>query len=152
MEGIVVINERINGKAGGVLDRIFPADTGGKLLVCPHPISNYFYLFDKAGPEFAEIISASGIPSIQQVAVGKDNPSRINGLIGIFMGAAVHARSIINDDAAHHSRVDGGRVRSELASVRGENAVDLCADNSLVAGEFCLPHPEPHSLPSLHWP
>ena len=46
------------------------------------------------------------------------------------MHAAVHARSIVDDNTAHHGRADTGWVRREYTPIRLQYLVHLCTHDT----------------------
>ena len=70
------------------------------------------------------------VACVQHGSVRQHDAGGDEHFVTVGMGAAVHARSVVHDDAAHHGRFHRGGVGGELASVRRENLVYPLTDDA----------------------
>ena len=117
VEWVVVDNERADVEACNVLDAVFELYSLRQFLVRPDAVSELFYLLDKVGMSLPELLFALFVASVEDGAVGENQPCTDHHAVAVGMYATVHARGIVADDAANHGAADGGRVGTEHPSV-----------------------------------
>ena len=135
IDGILMIEQGIDGVAGGVLEPVLVADLGGKLGVRQHfgaqggePVQQLRALGRKGG-------AAVGITALQHGAIGQQQGHGVQGVVAVVGGAAAHAARVVGGDAAKLAGVDGGGIRPNLAPQRRQIAVGIGADHPGLQGD-----------------
>lgn len=105
------------------------------------------------GTHLEEGGAALGAGSVQHSAVDQDDAQVAHGVVGVLRHSAAHPTGIVGDNATYHARVDGGGVRPNLVNVvqvvllgvRGQDAVNLPADESGLHRDLLASILKPHS-------
>jgi hypothetical protein len=95
------------------------------------------------GVRLGERSAARGIRGVEHAAVGKHSAQVAQRVVRVLAHAAAHAAAVVRDHAADHAAVDRRGVRADLVLhrglvalvVRGEDAVDLAADEARLDGD-----------------
>ena len=135
IDGILMIEQGIDGVAGGVLEPVLVADLGGKLGVRQH--------LGAQGGEPREQFRAScrkggatvGITALQHGAIGQQQGHGVQCVIAVMGGAAAHAARVVGGDATQLAGIDGGGIRPNLAPQRRQIAVGIGADHPGLQGD-----------------
>ncbi len=130
LEGIGVPKEGKKVEPGDVFDAVFFLDAGGKLLICNYFLSKGGDSSDDLGMDFHELIPALGGAGIENGPVGEDEAGGRKHPVAVEFDAAAHSGGIIHHNAADHAATDTRRIRSEMASVFSEDAVDFGPDKA----------------------
>ena len=149
VERVVVGYERAKVQTRHVLYTTFITYARGQFLVGPDAVTQVFHFLQELGVALPELLTALFVAGVQDGAVGQYDACRNHHAVAVGMYATVHARGIIDDDAAHHGRPDGGRVRREDASVRLQNLVYTGADDARLQADGVLMLSELIFLPVL---
>ncbi len=135
IDGVLMVEQGIDGVAGGVLEPVLVANFGGKLGIRQHfgaqggePGQQLRALGRKGG-------AALGIAALQHGAIGQQQGHGVQGVIAVMGGAAAHAARVVGGDAAELAGVDGGGIRPNLAAQRGQIAVGIGADHPGLQGD-----------------
>ncbi len=135
IDGVLMVEQGIDGVAGGVLEPVLVANFGGKLSVRQHlgaqggePREQLRAFGRKGG-------AALGIAALQHGAIGQQQGHGVQGVIAVVGGAAAHAARVVGGDAAKLAGVDGGGVRPNLAPQRRQIAVGIGADHPGLQGD-----------------
>ena len=86
--------------------------------------------FDKFRVRLLEFAARAFVAGVEHGAVGKDNASRNEFFVAVGVGAAVHSRSIVDNNTSDHSRLLRSRVGRENFAVWLEDFVDTFADDA----------------------
>ncbi len=136
VEGVDVVHQGVEAVAGGVLDLEFVSDPFGHGRVGLDPPGQFVQPVQHAAVGCCEGLSAVGIAGIQNGAVRQHDTHAVHGLVAVLGGAAAHARGVVGGNAADHGGVDRRRVRADLASVRGQDAIGPGADDARLEPDF----------------
>ena len=135
IDGVLMVEQGIDGVAGGVLEPVLVANFGGKLGIRQHfgaqggePGQQLRALGRKGG-------AAVGIAAVQHVTIGQQQGHGVQGVIAVVGGAAAHAARVVGGDATELAGVDGGRIRPNLAPQRRQIAVGIGADHPGLQGD-----------------
>lgn len=128
--GVGEYGKRQQVEAGDVFDGIFIADALAQFAVGLDFVADGLDVGDEAAHGGMQLGAGTGAVGggVDHSAVGKDDARRAYYLVGIGMCAAVHARGIVDDDAAHHGRSLRRGVGGEHASVGTQDFVYSRAD------------------------
>ena len=135
IEGVLEANERQDVEAGYVLDRVFVAYAGRPVRIGQDQLADVLDFFQEFGMGLGEALAALGVAGVKNCAVGQDDSRRFEDAVAVGVRAAVHARGIIYDDAAHHGRLFRGGVGGEHTAVGGQNLADARADDARLQGD-----------------
>ena len=80
--------------------------------------------------------TAYRVSSVEHSPVGQYNARRKHHFVTVGMGATVHARGIVHNDASHHGALYGSRVWGELASIGGKEFIDPLSHNTRLKGNL----------------
>ncbi len=134
IDGVLMIEQSIDGVAGGVFEPVLVANFGGKLGVRQHlgaqggePRQQPRAFGRKGG-------AALRIATLQHGAIGQQQGHGVQGVVAVVGGAAAHAARVVGGDAAQLAGVDGGRIRPNLAPQRRQIAVGIGADHPGLQG------------------
>ena len=72
---------------------------------------------------FPELPAALLVARVQHRAVGENQSCTHHHTVAVGMHATVHARGIVDHDAAHHCRTDRGGIRREHTVVRLQDLI-----------------------------
>ncbi|MNC10901.1 hypothetical protein D3C75_585820 [compost metagenome] len=116
IDRVLMVDQGIDGIAGGVLEPVLVADLGSKRLVRQH--------LGAQGGEPREQLRAFGrkggaamrIATVQHGAIGQQQGHGMQGVIAVVGGAAAHAARVVGGDAAKLAGVDRRRIRPNLAA------------------------------------
>ena len=137
VEGVFVIDQRIEAVAGGVLDLELVADAFGQLGVVACVAAQAFQFAKQDGVGFGKGIAAQRVLGIEHGAVGQHHAQAGQRLVAVLRGAAAHAGGVVGGNAANFGRADGCRVRPDFFAMRRQPTIDLAPDD---------PRPDAHFL------
>ena len=123
VERVVVGEKRTQVQTGNVLDTVFQCDAVGQLLVGPHAVAQCLDLGDELGMTLPEIFLALLVASVNNRSVGEDKARAHHHAVAVGMHATVHARGVVDHDAAYHRTAYRGRVGREHTAVGLEDLV-----------------------------
>ncbi len=130
VQWLVVVNQRIERKAGGVLQSVLVADLRRQFGIGAGFAAQLGQLLKQRGVAVAERGNAGGIFAVDHGAVGQHDAQPGEGFVGVLRRAAAHAAGIVGDDAADLGGIDRGRIRADLALERCEHGVGIGADDA----------------------
>ncbi|KAF5033189.1 hypothetical protein DSECCO2_609370 [anaerobic digester metagenome] len=130
VERVLEIHEGVDAVAGGVFDLELAADAFGERRIGQDFRADGSQFRQERGVGHGEACPGNRVGGVQAVAVDEDELCRFHGLVAVFRGAAAHARGVVGGDAADHAGADGGRVRADLAAVRGQGDIGVRADDA----------------------
>ena len=130
VERVVIGNERTQVQTRHVLNAIFGTNARCQLLVGTHTVAQVLNLLQELGVRAGKLLAALLVACIEHRAVGQDDAGRDHHAVAVGMHATVHARRVVDDDAAHHGRADAGRIGREHAAVGFQYLVDLAAHDT----------------------
>ena len=130
VEGVGEVDKRRDIQSGDILDAVFASDALGQFVVGHDAVAQGLDVAHKLRMALAEGLSAVGVASVEDGAVGQHDAHREHLAVAIGVRAATHARGIVDDDAAHHGRVFRGRVGGERAAQWSQDLVDLRAHDA----------------------
>ena len=135
-KGIIEIHQGVEAVARGIFNLEFMADAitqfriGLDLIMqIRKPLKDFGFLTFKFPPALV-------ITGVQHGPVVEDQTNVGDGFIGIFRHPAAHARGVVPHDPADAGRVDGGRVRSDLATEFRQPDIGPAADDPGFQGDF----------------
>ncbi len=130
VDGPIEVDEGVERVPGGVLRQVLAPnscrDVGQRsdlALERQEPVEQRWF----GGPErFVGVV----LRRVDDCAGRQDEHEGLERVIGILRDAAAHSARVVGEDASHHARVDGGRVRPDLGAKRPEPRVDGGADGT----------------------
>ncbi|MND98602.1 hypothetical protein D3C80_909620 [compost metagenome] len=116
IDRVLMVEQSIDGIAGGVLEPVLVANFGGKLGVRQH--------FGAQGREPGQQLrargrkggAAVGIAAVQHGTIGQQQGHGVQSVVAVVGGAAAHAARVVGGDAAKLAGVDRRRIRPNLAA------------------------------------
>ena len=132
---VIVGDERPQVQACDVLDAVFLADTVSQRLVGADAVAQGLDARDEVRMALAERLAARLVTRVEHGAVGQHQTRRQQHAVTVSMGAAVHARGVVGDDAAHHRRADARGVGREDASQGFQDLVHSRAHDAGLQGD-----------------
>ena len=132
---VVIGDQGPQVQARHVLDAVFLADAVGQRLVGADAVAQGFNLGDEVGMALPEGLAAGRIARVEHGAVGQHQARRDEHAVAVGVCAAVHARGVVGDDAAHHGRADAGGVGREHAPQRFQDLVHPCPHEAGLQGD-----------------
>ena len=130
VEGVVKAYERQDVETCHVLDGIFIFYALAELPVLAHLVAQVYDLLNKLWLLLGKLFLALLVASVEHGSVGQHNACREKHLVAVGVCAAVHARCVVHDDAAHHGALYRCRVWSKLSAIRTQQIVDTLADDA----------------------
>ena len=121
----VVIHERVQAVAHRVLQCEVLLDGGYRFLVLAHPPLQLLKLCDELRLLPRELRLRVLVRRIDHGAGREHKGHGLDGVVGVELRAAGHARRVVRNHAAQRGRALGRGVRPNLAAVRREVRVDL---------------------------
>ena len=132
--GVVETDKRQQIESGYVFDGVFVTDAFGQFFVGAYFVAQYADAADEVAMGHFEGSAADGISGIQQGAVHQDDAGGNKHFVAVGMRAAIHAGSIVHDDAAHHGAFHRGGIGGKLATVGGQQLVYTLSDDARLEG------------------
>ena len=117
-----------------ILDAVFLADAVGKRLIGTDAVTQCLNFGEKVGMALFEGFTTHCVACVKHGAIGQHQASGDEHAVTVGMRAAVHARSVVGNDTAHHRRAYAGRIGREHAAQGFQNLVDLCPNNTGLQG------------------
>ncbi len=133
-ERVVETDKRQQIESGYVFDGVFVTDAFGQFFVGAYFVAQYADAADEVAMGHFEGSAADGISGIQQGAVHQDDAGGNKHFVAVGMRAAIHAGSIVHDDAAHHGAFHRGGIGGKLATVGGQQLVYTLSDDARLEG------------------
>jgi hypothetical protein len=130
VDGALVVEEGVEGVAGGVLGLVLLADAGGE---CGAGFDFGLEVKEsgaEGGLEEAEEVVGVGVGGVDLGAGGEDEGEGLEGVIGVLDDAAAHAAGVVGEDAAHTATGDGGGVGADLLAIEAEGVVGVLTDDA----------------------
>ena len=124
LDGTVVVEERVEAVAHGVLDRVAAPEVGRDVRAAQFVADPLEHL-DKGRLAAAQFVVCVDGARVDHGARRQHHRHRLDGAVGVLLGAAGHAGGVVGDHAADGACDLGGRVGPELALVGRKRAVDL---------------------------
>ncbi|OPZ67582.1 MAG: hypothetical protein BWY83_02572 [bacterium ADurb.Bin478] len=112
---IVKIQQRIEAIAHRIFHFVFTANPGGQLGIVAHPLGQSGNALQQISVARLKRSDRVRVAGVEQSAVAQDQTQGGQGMIAVLFCAAAHAAGVIDNDAADHGRVDGGRIRADLS-------------------------------------
>ncbi|MNO96337.1 hypothetical protein D3C76_880040 [compost metagenome] len=134
IDGVFMVEQGIDGVAGGVLEPVLVANFDGKLGVRQHLGAQGSEPREQLRAPGSKGDAAVGIAALQHCAIGQQQGHGVQCVIAVVGGAAAHAARVVGGDAAKLAGVDGGGIRPNLAPQRGQIAVGIGADHPGLQG------------------
>mmetsp|Transcript_29609 Transcript_29609/g.62947 ORF Transcript_29609/g.62947 Transcript_29609/m.62947 type:complete len:1140 (-) Transcript_29609:283-3702(-) len=152
------IHQRVDGVAGGALDRELLLDQSDELLVGLHLGRQLADLLQQRRVRLLKGLHTSGVGRVQHRAIDEDQPQVLDGVIRVLGHAAAHAARVVRNDAADHARLDARWIRANLVLilqlvdvlVPREKLVHLPTDQARLDCDLLAPVPDlvvPEVLP-----
>ena len=133
--GSLEIDEGVQAVAARVLGREFPADAAREPLVAADLVAQGGELRVQLRPRPPQRRVRVGLPGLDHDTVGEQHGHGVERVVAVLGDAATHAGRVVGEDAADHGRVDRGRVGPDPGAVRGEQAVQVAADDAGLAAD-----------------
>ena len=130
VQRLVVVDQRIERKAGGVLQPVLVADLRGQFGIGAGFAAQLGQLLEQGGVALAERGNAGGILAVDHGAIGQHDAQAGECFVGVLRRTAAHAAGIVGDDAADLRGIDRGRIRADLALERCQHGVGVGADDA----------------------
>ncbi len=127
VHGPVVVEERVQAVAGGVLARELAADPLRERFVPPYLVAQRGEAAPEVGAVMAEAIVGLRPRRVDEGAVGEDHGQGVQGVIAVLDDPAAHPRRVVVQDAAHHRRIDGRGIRPQARAGRRKQPVHVGA-------------------------
>ena len=118
IERVIKLNERKDIQSHYIFDGILLPDAFGELFVGSHTVAKRFDTPDEIGMGVGEISFTCFITGIEQRSIAQYQSGGTNHSIAVMMNPATHSGSIVEDDAADHSRFHGSRIGRKLSPQR----------------------------------
>ncbi len=134
IDGVLMIEQGIDGVAGGVLEPVLVANFRGKLGVRQHLGAQGGEPREQLRAPGRQGGAAVGIAALQHGAIGQQQRHGVQGVVAVVGGAAAHAARVVGGDATQLAGVDGGRIRPNLAPQGRQIAVGIGADHPGLQG------------------
>ena len=134
VERVVVTYKRQNIETRHVLDRVFVAYAFRKFRVGIDLVADGLNLADEFRMGLGKLLFADSVARIEQSTVGKDDAYRLEHLVAVGMGATVHARRVVDDDTAYHSRIFRSRVGGERTPEWLKDLIHALSDDARLHG------------------
>ncbi|CDI93331.1 hypothetical protein PAERUG_E8_London_17_VIM_2_04_13_02950 [Pseudomonas aeruginosa] len=136
VQRLVVVDQRVQRQAGGVLQPVLVADLRGQFGVGAGLAAEFGEPFQQLAVAGAEGRDAGRVLAVQTGAVGQQQAQAGEGVVAVLRGAAAHAAGVVGDDAADLAGVDRGRVGTDLAAERRQPGVRLGADDTRLQADL----------------
>ena len=132
---VIIGDERPQIQSRHVLDAVFLADAVSQRLVGPDAVAQGLNLGNKVRMGLLERLTARLVTRVEHSAVRKHQAGRQEHAVTIGMSAAIHARGIVGDYAAHHGRADTGGIGRKDTPKGFQDLVDPSAHNARLQGD-----------------
>ena len=130
VEGVVVGDERTNVQTRHILDTVFLGDALCQFLVGTHLVAQSLDLLQKLRMRIPEIPATFLVASVEYGTIGEDDSCRHHHAVAVGMDTTIHARCVVDDDATHHRRADGGWVWWEHTAIGLQKLIHLRPHNA----------------------
>lgn len=121
----MVVEERVEPVAHGVLQRVLGLDARDRVDVFSHPVPQRQQTGAQARLERLEPLISVGRSSVDGCAARKYQHHRLQGAVGVELSAARHPAGVVGYHPADRAGRLARRIRAQLAAIAGEPAVDL---------------------------
>ncbi len=148
VDGVPVVDEGVEGVAGGVLDPVLLADPAGEGLVGRDLVPQRREPLEQRAVGGGQPGARGGIRGVDLGAVRQHEAHALHGLVAVERGAAAHAGRVVGHDPADHAGVDRGRVGPDLAPQRRQEGVGLGADDARLEDDAVAASLDPPAAPA----
>ena len=130
LDRVLVIDERVEAVAGGVLDLELVANARGQCGIGTGGGGQMLQFAQQGCMALAKGRDAERVFGVEQRAIGQHHAQTGQRAIAVLRGAAAHSGGIVCGDAPDLACTNGGRVGADLASEWGEEVVHFAADDA----------------------
>ena len=127
VDRVLVVDQRIEAVARGVLDPVFLPYARGQCRVgaglCPQSLQRT----QQRGVALLESRYAERVFGVEHRPVGQHHAQGLQRVVAVLLGAAAHARGIVGGYTAYLAGVDRRGIRPYLFAKRRQSVVDFAA-------------------------
>ncbi len=144
--GVLVVQERVQPVAHGVLHGEQSLDGPHGLRIAPHAVPQPEQALEQVGLSGPQLLTSIRGGGVQHRAGGQHEHHGLQGAVRVELGAARHPGGIVGHHSAQRARGLAGRIRAQRPPVRSQPRIDLAHGDPGLHAHAGTPIQDLHAL------